>query len=208
MNNMSDKVITLALTGGIGSGKSTVAEIFSDLGAYIIDADRISHQVLEKGRDAYYETIKIFGDEILLCDKSIDRKKLAQIVFSDKFMLDMLNKITHKHIFQTMQEKIDLYKSENKSGIIVLDVPLLFSSDFPIYYDKSIAVVADREIRIMRAALRDNCSKEKIMQRMKNQISDDKLITLSDYVIENSGSYSELKTKSKQLYKQIKENGK
>lgn len=205
---MSDKVITLALTGGIGSGKSTVAEIFSDLGAYIIDADRISHQVLEKGRDAYYETIKIFGDEILLCDKSIDRKKLAQIVFSDKFMLDMLNKITHKHIFQTMQEKIDLYKSENKSGIIVLDVPLLFSSDFPIYYDKSIAVVADREIRIMRAALRDNCSKEKIMQRMKNQISDDKLITLSDYVIENSGSYSELKTKSKQLYKQIKENGK
>lgn len=180
-------MIIVGLTGVIGSGKSTVSHILSELGAYTIDADEISRTVLDKDTPAYFETVEHFGREILSCDGTINRKELAKIVFNNKAELEVLNRITHKYIFIKMQNMIDKYISASGSGdMIVLDVPLLFSDDFNIKYDKSVVVTASREIIIKRVMLRDGMDESEILERIKNQLSDEELIKRADYVIENN----------------------
>lgn len=181
------RLIIVGLTGVIGSGKSTVSHILSELGAYTIDADEISRTVLDKDTPAYFETVEHFGREILSCDGTINRKELAKIVFNNKAELEVLNRITHKYIFIKMQNMIDKYISASGSGdMIVLDVPLLFSDDFNIKYDKSVVVTASREIIIKRVMLRDGMDESEILERIKNQLSDEELIKRADYVIENN----------------------
>lgn len=194
----------IGVTGGIGSGKSCVSEIFANLGGKVIDADKISHEIMNVGSAAYCEVLEYFGAEILDENKSINRKKLADIVFNNRKKLDKLNMITHKYIFEEMRKKIEEYKDEKA---IILDVPLLFDKDFTIKYDKSAAVVADEEIRIKRAAARDNSSLEKIKNRIKNQISDSEYRRIADFVIENNGTREELFEKCRKVYDEIfKEN--
>ena len=172
-------MIIVGLTGVIGSGKSTVSHILSELGAYTIDADEISRTVLDKDTPAYFETVEHFGRKILSCDGTINRKELA------KAELEVLNRITHKYIFIKMQNMIDKYISASGSGdMIVLDVPLLFSDDFNIKYDKSVVVTASREIIIKRVMLRDGMDESEILSRIKNQLTDEELIKRADFVIE------------------------
>lgn len=198
-----ERVIIIGLTGGIGSGKSSASKIFSDLGAYIIDADKISHEVMQKGADAYSEVSEFFGSGILNADKSIDRKALAAIVFSDKSKLDLLNKITHKYIFAEMQRRIDEYRNSYSCGVIILDVPLLFSSDFPIECDKTIAVTAKDKVKIKRVTERDNCTEEQVKERMNNQLSDERMKELADYSIDNSGDFDALQISVKNIYGEL-----
>ncbi len=122
-----------------------------------------------------------FGRKILSSDGTINRKKeLAKIVFNNKAELDVLNCITHKYIFIKMQNMIDKYISASGSGdMIVLDVPLLFSDDFNIKYDKSVVVTASREIIIKRVMRRDGMDESEILERIKNQFSDEELIKKS-----------------------------
>ncbi len=205
--NPSDEVISgikiIGLTGGIGSGKSTAAKLFKELGAYVIDADKISHEVMEPNMPAYKEVVDVFGNEISNDDKSINRKHLAKLVFNDKSKLELLNGITHKYIFADMQNRIDAYTANHDLGIIILDVPLLFNSDFPISCDKTIAVVADRDVRIKRTVRRDNCTAAQVKERMCSQLSDDELIALADYSIDNSSELSDLKNHVQIVYNQI-----
>lgn len=198
-------MIIVGLTGVIGSGKSTVSHILSELGAYTIDADEISRTVLDKDTPAYFETVEYFGRKILSCDGSINRKELAKIVFNNKAELDMLNRITHKYIFIKMQNMIDKYISASGSGdMIVLDVPLLFSDDFNIKYDKSVVVTASRDIIIKRVMRRDGMDESEILSRIKNQMSDVELIKRADFVIENNyENIDELRTCVKGIYKEL-----
>lgn len=196
----------IGLTGGIGSGKSTAAEMFRSFGAYLIDADKISHSILEKDAPGYTEVIAEFGDGILDLDGTIDRKSLAEIVFSDSAKLDILNRITHKHIFNEMQRQINACVSEHKYDIIVLDVPLLFADDFPFKCDKTVAVIADRETKLCRASKRDGTDFEKIARRLDNQLSDETLKGLADYIVNNSAdcSLDELKNQICSIYGKLK----
>lgn len=198
-------MIIVGLTGVIGSGKSTVSHILSELGAYTIDADEISRTVLDKDTPAYFETVEYFGREILSCGGSINRKELAKIVFNNKAELDVLNRITHKYIFIKMQNMIDKYISASGSGdMIVLDVPLLFSDDFNIKYDKSVVVTASRDIIIKRVMRRDGMDESEILSRIKNQLSDEELIKRADFVIENNyENIDELRTCVKGIYKEL-----
>lgn len=181
--------ILIGITGGIGSGKSTVSRLFEKNGAAVIDADKISREVIKRGEAAYYEVIEYFTDAVVAPNGEIDRKKLAGIVFSDKNKLAELNRITHKHIFRAMKERI---ADASDKDLIVLDVPLLFSADFPFKCDKTIAVVADRKLRVKRVMQRDNCSSEEVERRMRAQLSDDELCRLADEVLYNNGSESEV----------------
>lgn len=195
----------IGLTGGIGSGKSTVSAQLSALGAEVIDADLISRKILDLGCDAYNEVVARFGDKILDNTNNIDRQSLADIVFSDKAELEALNSITHKYIFIEMNREIDKYKSYNNNNqIIILDVPLLFSSDFPIRCDKTVAVIADEDVRIRRVQKRDNCTAADVKRRIRNQISNDDLINQADYVIENNSSIEKLKENVESLYSKLK----
>ena len=111
----------IGITGGIGSGKTTVGKMFESFGAEVIDADEISREVTKKDGAAYAEIVSFFGDEILLADKELNRKAISDIVFKDKKSLEMLNKITHKHIFLKMEEQYFPGRLQNlvRYGIIL-----------------------------------------------------------------------------------------
>lgn len=190
----------IGVTGGIGSGKSKVSEMFENFGGRVIDADAISRRIMNAGSPAYCEVLEFFGTEILDENKEINRKKLADIVFGDRKKLEKLNAVTHKYIFEEIRKKIEEYKEEK---VVILDVPLLFDEDFTIKYDKSVAVIADEEIRIKRAVMRDNSSSEKIRNRIKNQISDSEYRRLADFIIENNGTEEELSEKASRIYNEI-----
>lgn len=188
----------IGITGGIGSGKSTVCAFFKELGATVIDADEISRSVTKKTGSAYGETVEFFGRDILLESGEIDRKRLAKIVFLDKEKLKVLNEITHKHIFEEMNMRINGAKTK----VVVLDVPLLFSADFKIKCDLKIAVIAPKELRLIRAARRDNCKTADIEARMKNQMSDEEYRARADMCIVND-DLAKTKEQVKKIYESV-----
>lgn len=172
----------IGVTGGIGSGKTTVCEMFEKLGAEVIDADKIAHDITKRDGAAYAEIIGKFGEKVMLPGGEIDRKALAKIVFSDSEKLKLLEHITHKYVFEEMKKRMD----KSTAPVVVLDVPLLFSSEFPFACDLTVGVTADMEDRISRVFKRDNMTREEIISRINNQISDKTLKEKADIIIENS----------------------
>lgn len=191
----------LGITGGIGSGKTTVTRLFEQLGATVIDADGIAHQILEKGGSAYTKVLKHFGNDILTAEEEIDRKKLAGIVFLHPEQLQELNDITHPCIFKEMERQIRTATSD----LVCLDVPLLFSSAFPIACDKTLAVVAPKDLRISRVMQRDHTTKEAVEQRMRSQLADETLKRLADFCIHNDGEEADLAMVVKEIYHKMME---
>lgn len=191
----------LGITGGIGAGKSAVSQFFAEMGAEIVDADVIARQVLEKDGSAYPETVDAFGEEIVKADGQIDRKKLAGIVFSDPEKLQRLNAITHACVFREMEQRIQTSVAE----LVCLDVPLLFSCDFPLRCDKTLAILAPKEIRIQRVMKRDGCTREQVEERMACQLTDEVLRQKADFCIVNDGDTAELCKAVQEVYHEIME---
>lgn len=191
----------LGITGGIGAGKSTVTRIFSDLGATCIDADVLAREVLEPGQIGYQKVIEVFGDGILQADGRIDRKGLAKIVFQKKEKLAQLNQITHQEVFKRMEEEIKRAKTQ----IVCLDVPLLFTSEFPFHCTKTIAVLAPLSVRMDRVVKRDHSTEEDVLARIQAQLSDNELRNLADYIIINDGSLTDTKKQVQEIYQQVME---
>ena len=189
----------IGVTGGIGSGKSTVSSMFRQFGADVVDADEISRAITKKNGSAFCEIVQSFGEKILSESGEIDRKKLGQIVFSDKKKLAVLNEITHKYVFVEMEKQIKASKAE----IIILDVPLLFSNDFILKYDYSVGVTANISERIKRVKSRDGLSEDEILTRMENQISDKELEEKADFIIENN-DYNKTLKNVEQILKIVK----
>lgn len=172
----------IGITGGIGAGKTTVCSMFKELGAEACDADEIVREKEKKGGAAYNEIRECFGTEIISENGELNRKKLAGIVFSDKEKLEKLNSIVHKYVFEEIREKIKSCSSD----VLCLDVPLLFSSEFPIKCDYTVGVIAEREERIKRVEKRSGMSRNEIIKRIDNQISDDELLKRADFIVENT----------------------
>ncbi len=190
----------IGVTGGIGAGKSTVSKEFEKLGAFVIDADEISRKQSKKGEECYFEIVETFGREILLETGEINRKFLAKIVFSDEKQLEILNKITHKFVKKDIKRLI----SQNSDKIIVLDVPLLFSPDFDVKCDVTVAVTADLELKKQRVQSRSNMTEEEFFSRVKNQLSDADLRERTTYEIVNN-DLSEMQKQVKEIFDKIKE---
>ncbi len=189
----------IALTGGMGAGKTTVLEAFECLGAKTLDCDSISHTQMMPGGCAYNKVVEEFGDKILNSNNEIDRKALADIVFSDEKLLKNLEFITHNCIFDELKAQI----SNITEDVVVIEVPLLFKCEFPFNYDASVAVIADTDVRIKRIIKRDNCTAEDALKRIKKQLSNDELIMRADFVIENNGDITLLKTRTEEVYNRI-----
>ncbi len=179
----------IGITGGTGAGKSTVCHELKKLGAEIVDCDKIARCVVEKGQPALCEIVDSFGYEVLDGAGNLDRKKMGAIVFSDPEKLSVLNKITHRHIFEQMRKQME----ESVSDVIVLDVPLLFQCDFPFECDVTVAVVADEEERIRRLAERDGIDRETAMARMTNQLTNEEYAKLADVCFENNGDIEKVR---------------
>lgn len=173
----------IGITGGTGAGKSAVCAELKKCGAEIVDADKIARKIVQKGQPALAEIAEVFGAEVLTENGELNRKKVAEIVFTDAEKLKILNEITHKYVFAEMKRQIETAISET----VVLDVPLLFQCDFPIVCDVTIAVIADREERIRRIMQRDGIERAAAEARMANQLTDEEYARQADVCFENDG---------------------
>lgn len=183
----------IAITGGIGTGKSLVTSYLRQKGYSVIDFDEISRGIYLRGKEAFKEVVLEFGEDLLKADGEIDRKKLAEIVFSDRSRLDCLNSITHKHIFKEARHLIEGLEDE----LIFLDVPLLYEvrekiSRSGIDIDEVWLVYSQRETQIRRVMDRDKVSQSEAIRRVDAQIPTDKKLEFADKIICNTDDVSSL----------------
>ena len=196
-------MLNVGLTGGIACGKSTVAQMFVDLGAYLIDFDRLAHYVQEPGKPAYKEVVNRFGKDILQPDKKIDRIKLGNIVFADKKKLHELNDIVHPLVYQEWHIRLEKIKKKEKHAIIFSDVPLLFEGKMHHLFDLTMLVLIAPEEQLCRLIRRNKMNRDEAEDRLKSQMPITEKIALADIVIDNEGSITETEKKVKQTWQEL-----
>jgi dephospho-CoA kinase len=189
----------IGLTGGIAAGKSESAKYFESIDDYAtIDSDAIAHELTAKGMPALDELVKSFGIGILFSDGDLNRKKLADIIFSDEKAKLRIEKILHTHIISRIDEII----SQNiKKRNIVIDAPLLFEVGLDRICDKIVVMRVSYDIQVQRLALRDKLNEDQSKKRISSQMPMGKKVELADFVIDNAGSKEDLKERVKDLYK-------
>jgi len=196
-------MLNVGLTGGIACGKSTVAKMFVNFGAYLIDFDRLAHEVQEPEKPAWEEVVKKFGKEILRPDGKIDRVKLGNIVFTDKKKLKLLNKIVHPLIFQEWDIRLEKISKKDKHAVILSDIPLLFEGKMQHLFDLTVLVLIKPEEQIRRLMARNRISREEAEKRLNSQMPIDEKITMADIVIDNKGSIAETEKKVKKVWLEL-----
>lgn len=184
--------LVIGLTGGIASGKSTVARLLIDKGITVIDADIIAKQAVEKGMPAYRQIIEAFGEDILLENGELDRRKLGSIVFTDEQKRLTLNKIVHPAVRAEMMKQRDEAISRHES-FVVLDIPLLYESGLEYLVDKVIVVTVTAETQLKRLMERNALTEEEALSRITSQMPLADKTKRADKVIDNSGSVEKSK---------------
>ena len=197
-----NKCIVVGLTGGISTGKSTVTNIIIEDGFKVIDADKIAREVVEIGKPAYEDIVRVFGEEILDKNLNIDRKKLGSIIFSNKEYRMKLNAIVHPRVFQTMREKLKDYSIEN--AVVFLDIPLLIEemniiNGYGINFDEIWVVYTKEKIQIERLMDRDNISYQDAYKKIKSQMPIEQKIEYANRIIDNNNGLNELAVQVKKL---------
>lgn len=192
----------IGITGGIGSGKSTVTEYLISLGFHVLDADMAARELVYPDSPVIQELVEAFGVNILNTNGNLDRKKLADIVFSDAEKKSTLDSIMHKRIIERLLEKAEALKDEK---IIFFDVPLLFEVGFERYLDRVWVVDADIEIRIKRVMKRDGSDRDLIVKRIAYQLDRKERISKADHILSNNGSKEELYNQINNLLNEIRE---
>ncbi|KAF0819466.1 MULTISPECIES: dephospho-CoA kinase [unclassified Cytobacillus] len=192
--------LTVGLSGGIASGKSTVSSLLIGKGYSVIDADIEARLAVEKGEEAYQEIVRHFGDRVLLKDGSIDRAELGSIIFHDEKERQVLNSIVHPAVRKRMTAKKEQATSRNEQ-LIILDIPLLFESKLQYMCDKTLLVYADEDVQLKRLMQRNQLSENEAMARIQSQMPLSEKKALADAVIDNNGTIEETE---KQLWKILK----
>jgi dephospho-CoA kinase len=185
----------IGLTGGIASGKSLVAEELKRLGAYLIDADEIAREVVKTDLPAYNEIVKEFGEKILNPDKTINRKELGRIVFSNAELRRRVEQITHPRIRERIDAEITAVTTKNPKAVIVVDAALLIEGGLYKKMDKVIVVYADEKTQIKRLTERDGFAIEDAKNRISSQMPLSEKRKYADFVIENVEGKSKEKIK-------------
>jgi len=196
--------LIVGLTGSMGSGKTTAAGLFKELGARIIDADAICRELVLPHQPAWEDIVRGFGKTILKEDHTIDRAKLAGIVFNDKNQKGLLENILHpKVIEEEMRLCAQIFESDPQS-IIVIDAALLIESGNYEKVDKVIVVTCDRESLIRRAMERSSLTREEAGLRIQSQMPQEEKVKKADYVLPNDGTRENLQTGVEKIYTELK----
>ena len=198
-------MLNVGLTGGIACGKSTVAQMFVRLGGYLIDFDKLAHEVQEPGKPAWQDVVNFFGTEILQNDKRIDRNRLAAIVFNQPEKLKRLNTIVHPRIFEEWCRRLEEIKTQNPHAVIFSDVPLLFEGGMQHLFDLTILVMVEPAEQIERLIARNAICREDAELRLLSQMPIRDKIPLADLVIENRSSIPETEIKVTEVWRNLLE---
>lgn len=193
-------MLVVGLTGGYASGKSTVARMFEELGAVLIDADLLARKVVAPGRPAWYQIVEHFGKGILLGNSEINRKALADIIFKDEKEREKLNSIVHSRVLEEELAAIDEIREKKPDAVVILSVPLLIESGHFNYCDRIVVVTVDEETHIMRLIERDGFSRDEAIRRISAQMPLSEKVKYADFVVNNSGSIEETERQAKVVF--------
>ncbi len=196
----------IGLTGGIGSGKSSVSRILAELGAYVVDADQIAHQLQARGRPVWRAIWEQFGWPVLTADGSVDRKKLGYHIFSDGKARESLNRIVHPPVQSEIKRLVKDAESQGGS-LAVLDVPLLIEGGLYRVVDTIWVVYTEPRQQIERICLRDGVSRETAERRLQAQMPLKDKVALADVVIDNRGDLATLEEEVRGLWQRVAADG-
>ena len=193
----------IGMTGGIGSVKNQVADIFNQLGFYTIDSDISSRKVMEKGEAAYEKIVSFFGSDILDKNGSILRKKLGDIVFNDKAKLKTLENIVHPAIYEyERKERSKIYGKDDKA-VVITHAALIIESGSIDKYDALIVISCPDELQVERVMQRDNFSEEKARNIVSHQMPNEERLKYADFIIDNSSTLDDLYNEVKRVHNLI-----
>jgi dephospho-CoA kinase len=200
-------MVWVGLTGGIASGKSTVSQFLKEAGSFIVDADKIAHDLLKKKGPVYRQVLNIFGMQILGEEGEIDRKKLGEIVFRDPRRLMALNQIIHPFVFEVAEQERSAIGTVDPHAVIVFDAPLLIETNAYKKVDMVILVYVDKETQIRRLCERDRLSREGAEARIKTQMSLDEKHGFANEIIDNRKPLQSVREEVFRIYKMLQATG-
>jgi len=192
----------IAITGNIGSGKSSVAKVIASAGFSVIDTDQIAHELLETGTETWKQIVANFSEEILSSNDQIDRRRLAHLIFSDQEKQNQLESILHPAIKKNVATTCKSLQEAGKSFCFV-EVPLLFETDWQDDFDEVVVIICDENIALHRAMKRLHLTEAEAKKRLAQQMSQTEKIKLADFIIDNSGNPEETKIQIEQLLQRL-----
>jgi dephospho-CoA kinase len=200
-------VLRVGLTGGVACGKSTVARMFADLGANIVDADTIAHELYRPGQKVLQELVRHFGPEILKPDGELDRAKLATLVF-DGGRVDELNKIVHPAVIRQQDEWMRALGEKDPYVVAIVEAALIFEAGVKDHFDRIMVVTCKPAQKVARFArrtgMREDAARADVERRNRAQMSDEEKARRADFVIDNSGSIEETGHQVQRIYSELK----
>lgn len=179
-------MILVGLTGGIATGKSTVAKMFERCGAVVIDADELARNVVKAGKPAWREIVKTFGRTVLNPDRTLNRHALGAIVFGNRAKLRKLEKIIHPRVAREQARLTRQAARRDPQAVVIYDVPLLFETGIDKRVDKIIVVTANKETQISRLTKRNGLTRPEALRRIRNQMPLAKKVRLADFVLQGT----------------------
>jgi dephospho-CoA kinase len=197
-------MINVGLTGGIATGKSLVSNLFKELGAYIIDYDVVSHEVISPQRSAWKQIVDQFGEEILNEDLTINREKLGEIAFDDPEKRKKLEEMIHPEVFREARKRTNSIKNADPEAVIIQDVPLLIEVNLHKTVDKVIVVYSSEKTQIRRLMERDGFDEDHAKKRIASQMPLDEKVKLADFVLSNDGSIEEIKRQIEGVFRTLR----
>ncbi|WP_414697933.1 dephospho-CoA kinase [Peptacetobacter sp. AB845] len=194
-------MLKVGLTGSIGCGKSSLSNILKKYDIPIIDADIKGREIYEN-KELLRDIEKSFGSSVINKDGTLNRKNLGKIVFNDDYKLEKLNSLTHPVIQNMIKDDLNKYEKFGKK-IAVVDAALLIEAGFMNMLDTLVVVTCSEEVQLQRVVLRDNCSEEDAMGRIKSQMPQDEKVKYAEFVVDNSGTIEHLEKEAEKLIKSL-----
>ena len=197
-------MIVIGLTGGLGTGKSTVAKIFQELGATVLDADVIAHRVMEPRRLAWRKIVELFGREVLNEDETINRRRLGLLVFANEDKRKQLEGVVHPQVLRDIKHDVARLRRVRGVPVVVVDVPLLIEAGAQDLADVLVVVTAPAEVQRERLRKKFGWTQDQLSRRIAAQLPLPAKVAVADHVIDNGDGVEATRTQVKQLWQRLK----